>query len=459
METGIKMPGEALFIIHILNNNGFEAYAVGGCVRDSILGKKPEDWDIATNAKPGEVKNLFNKTIDTGLKHGTVTVVPGGQNEASSARQSFEVTTYRIDGKYIDNRRPETVVFTSSLEYDLSRRDFTINAIACHPEQGLVDPFGGIKDIESRIIRTVGDAGERFREDALRMLRAVRFSAQLDFAVDSSTLQSIKNNCLLIQNISLERVRDELTKIIISDQPVKFSLLKDTGLLQFILPEFEACFETAQNHPYHLYNVAVHSLNSLSYVEKDKTLRWAMLLHDIGKSSTKTTDDEGVDHFYSHHIQSVQLAEEILKKLRFDSKTIDKVLRLIKYHSRSIEMDSKAVRKAVYTIGDDIFSGLLKVKEADYKAQNPEYLKDRLDKLDGVKAIYMDIKEKQPCFSLKDLAINGQDLINMGFRQGREIGEILNRLLDMMIENPELNKKEKLIELARNMYSSGKSEE
>lgn len=447
METkAISMPAEVGTIISRLNDNGFQAYIVGGCVRDSILGKQPPDWDITTNAKPEAVKELFSKTYDTGIEHGTITVVVN--------QNSFEVTTYRIDGEYIGNRRPASVEFTSSLSEDLSRRDFTVNAIAYHPSEGLLDPFNGLQDISLGIIRAVGDANHRFNEDALRMLRAVRFSAQLDFSIEGKTFESIKQNSHLIQNISRERVRTELSKILVSDHPEKFALLKDAGLLKYILPEFEKCFEVDQNHPYHIYNVAFHSLKAVSCISNSEVLRWTMLLHDTGKAETRTTDKKGIDHFYGHPYKSVRLAGSILNRLRFDKKSISRICRLIEYHDRDIMPTSKAVRKAVKAAGADIFEDLLKVKEADKRAQNPEAAPKRLVELNQIRKIYDEIIKNKECLNLKDLALDGTDLINMGFKPGKEIGLALNKLLDCVVENPEMNTREQLADLARDLRSS-----
>ncbi len=437
----IRIPDEVLFIIGKLNSTGYKAYIVGGCVRDGIMGRVPQDWDICTSSLPDETMSIFDKAIDTGAKHGTVTVVVNGKG--------YEVTTFRLDGVYRDNRRPERVDFTSSIEEDLGRRDFTINAMAYHPVEGFIDPYKGTCDIKKKLIRAVGNPEKRFLEDALRMLRAVRFSAQLDFSIDPATFQSIKSCCRLITNISYERIRDELTKILVSSNPMNFSLLKETGLLHHILPEFELCYDIRQNHPYHLFNVALHSLYSVSNIENVPVLRWAMLLHDLGKSRTKTTDEKNIDHFYGHPQVSTGMAKDILNRLRFDNKNSELICRLIRFHDRSIETNHKAVRRALNVIGEDIFEYLLKVKEADKKAQNPEYLEEGLSYLNVIKSIYLDIKQKQQCTSLKDLAVDGKDLINLGLRQGKEIGEVLQKLLKSVIENPELNEKEKLLELAR----------
>ncbi|MCX8129311.1 MAG: CCA tRNA nucleotidyltransferase [Clostridia bacterium] len=439
----ISIPAAPLSIIDTLNQNGYEAYVVGGCVRDSILGVKPKDWDIATSAKPDEIKKVFNKTIDTGIQHGTVTVVIKGEN--------FEVTTYRVDGEYADSRRPKSVSFTSSLKDDLSRRDFTVNAIAYHPEKGFADPFNGMEDIKECVIRCVGDAGERFREDALRMLRAIRFSAQLNFSIDALTHKAIEDHNGLIRNISQERIREELTKLLLSEYPERFLLLYRTYLLKHILPEFEPCFLTKQNNPYHIYSVAEHTIKAVASIRQTPVLRWTMLLHDLGKPLTKTTDEKGIDHFYGHPDKSFHIAQKILYRLRFDKKTIDKVCRLVKLHDRPIELTCNAVRKAVYSVGDDIFPELLEVKEADYKAQNPDFLIKRLEKISIIRSMYNNIKQENQCFSLNNLAVNGNILKQEGFKEGKEIGNILKRLLDAVIDDPELNEKEKLLELVRRM--------
>ncbi|RCX18410.1 tRNA nucleotidyltransferase (CCA-adding enzyme) [Anaerobacterium chartisolvens] len=436
----IHIPPLPLRAIEALNSEGFEAYAVGGCVRDSLIGISPNDWDIATGAEPEQVKKLFKRTVDTGLKHGTVTVLLDNE--------SFEITTFRIDGEYRDNRKPEEVRFTRSLKEDLSRRDFTANAIAYHPFHGLIDPFGGVSDIQKRIIRAVGNAEKRFNEDALRILRAVRFSAQLGFEIDKKTLEGIKATSFLLSNISSERIRDELTRLLLSNNPMKFSLLNDTGILSHVLPELEPCFATDQRHPYHIYNVALHSLTAVKNIEATPVLRWTMLLHDTGKPHTKTTDKKGTDHFYGHHHKSTEIANAVLKRLKFDNKTIDTVCRLVKNHDRQIEPQPTAVRRAVCSIGEDIFELLLKVRAADIKAQNPAFLPDRLEKLGKIRNIYMEIKAMGQCLSTRELSINGDDLIASGFRQGKEIGGILKNLLKEVVNNPELNQRETLLEMA-----------
>lgn len=434
----IKVQDNVLHILDVLRENGHQAYVVGGCIRDCIIGVKPGDWDIATAALPQAVKQLFPKTIDTGIKHGTVTVVLGGIG--------YEVTTYRIDGEYHDFRKPESVSFTTSITEDLSRRDFTVNAMAYGPTEGLIDPFGGLEDIGSGTIRAVGEPDKRFNEDALRMLRAVRFAAQLGFGIEAVTLASIVRNHKLIENISAERIRDELTKILMSDSPSSFSLLWDTGLIRYTLPEFEPCFRTEQHNPYHAYNVAEHTLRSVENIAKDKALRWTMLFHDMGKPGTRTTDEKGIDHFYNHQQLSVKLAKTAMLRLRFDNRSMERILLLVKCHDMHLKAEPRSVRKAMSKVGS-AFEDLLKVMEADKKAQNPILLDERNKRFHELWEIYRKIREEGQCTSLRDLAIGGKDLLAMGMQPGKEIKELLNQLLEKVIEKPELNNKDTLLKL------------
>jgi len=440
MVNGIQPPERVLNILRIFKENGFDAYAVGGCIRDSVLGTKPKDWDFTTNALPSEMKVLFKKAIDTGLKHGTVTVVLEGE--------SFEITTFRIDGKYEDGRHPSHVEFTQQLEDDLRRRDFTMNAMAWNEVRGIVDPFGGRADISARLIRAVGEAGERFQEDALRMLRAVRFSARLGFEIYSSTLRAICDNCRMISNVSSERIREELNGTLTADDPMKFDLLRETGLMKLILPEFEACFNTPQHNPHHVYNVGEHSLRAVAAIENDKCLRWTMLLHDTGKAVTRFTDEKGIDHYYGHPAKSMEIAGGILARLKFDNRSIERILRLIKFHDREIAPQPKAVAKAVNVVGEDIFLDLLKVKRADKSAQNPADKQKGLEYVDSIENIYFGLKAEKSCLELKDMALNGRDLLGMGFKEGREVGRILSILFEKVLDDPTLNEKRFLAELA-----------
>lgn len=437
----IELPEHIIEILNIFKKNGYKAFIVGGCVRDILVGKKPEDWDISTSAKPNEVKELFNKTYDTGIKHGTVTLIFNAQK--------YEVTTFRKEGKYINSRRPKNVYYTDDLHIDLARRDFTVNAIAVDIEGNILDIFNGVSDISDKIIRCVGNPDERFSEDALRLLRAIRFSCQLDFTIETSTFRALKKNSKLISNISFERIRDEFNLILLSNNIQKgIYLLRESNILNYIMPELDKCFSTEQNHPYHLYNVGDHILKSVSNIDKSIVLRWAMLLHDVGKPLCKTTDKKGISHFYGHSEKSVTLANNILTRFKLDNKSKDKIITLIKYHDKKVFPTPKSVKKNLRLLGRGVFWDLVKVREADIKAQNPIYLKEREKLLNDVISIYNKIIKDNECFTIKDLNINGNDLIKAGFKEGKNIGDILNRLLNLVIENPELNKKELLLEKA-----------
>ena len=303
----LTIPSNAEKILHILEENGYEAYVVGGCVRDSILGRNPNDWDITTSASPQQVKELFQRTVDTGLQHGTVTVLMD--------KEGYEVTTYRVDGDYEDGRHPKQVMFTSSLEEDLKRRDFTINAMAYHPERGLVDLFHGMEDMEHKIVRCVGDPMERFHEDALRILRAVRFSAQLGFTIEEKTKAGIQALAPNLKCVSAERIQTELVKLLVSPHPDYLRVAYETGITREFLPEFDACMETEQNTPHHCYTVGEHILHGLLLVRPDKVLRLTMLLHDIAKPVMRKTDENGRDHFKMHAPEGEKMAKSIHRRL------------------------------------------------------------------------------------------------------------------------------------------------
>lgn len=435
----VWLPRKVESIIEKIQAAGYEAYAVGGCIRDSILGKEPDDWDITTSAKPEDIKRLFDRTIDTGIQHGTVTVMIG--------KEGFEVTTYRIDGKYEDSRHPKDVTFTANLKEDLRRRDFTINAMAYNSKDGLIDLYEGVQDMKRGLIRCVGDAKERFTEDALRMMRAVRFSAQLGYTIEENTKEAIGELAYTIRNISAERIQIELVKLMVSAHPDFFRVAYETGITAQIFPEFDICMETEQNNPHHCYSVGEHILHTLSYVKADKVLRLAMLFHDIGKPQTLTIDEQGITHNHGHAAVGEKMAVRILKRLKFDNDTIDKVGRLVRYHDRKIENNAKSVRRAVNYIGEDIFPLLFPVKYADIMAQSEYRKKEKLSELETLKSIYDKIIAKKDCLSLKDLAVTGSDLLAIGMKPGREIGLTLHKLLEVVLEEPEHNKKDYLLSL------------
>lgn len=437
MAIKILLPEKVNMIIHTIWAAGFEAYAVGGCVRDSILGRVPDDWDITTSAKPEDIKKLFKRTIDTGIEHGTVTVMLG--------KEGFEVTTYRIDGEYEDSRHPKEVTFTSNLREDLKRRDFTINAMAYNDEVGLVDIFEGILDIEKKVIRCVGNAKERFTEDALRMMRAVRFSAQLGYSIDEGTKEAIKELAPTLQKISAERIQVELVKLVTSNNPDYLRIAYETGITVQVLPEFDLCMKTEQNNPHHMYSVGEHTLWAMKYIQADKVLRLAMLFHDMGKPEALTTDEKGIHHFYGHNEISSQIAREVLRRLRFDNDTIHKVERLVFYHDYRPNLTDKSIRRFVTKIGKELFPFYLLVQKADAMAQSEYKREEKLHNIETADKIFQGIMEREECLCLKDLAVTGKDLIDLGIKPGKEIGEILNKFLEMVIENPELNQKEILL--------------
>lgn len=435
----IQLPEDVKKIIEIIEKAGYEAYAVGGCVRDSLLLRNPNDWDITTSAKPEKVKELFKKTIDTGIEHGTVTVM--------MHHVGYEVTTYRIDGEYEDARHPKNVTFTSNLIEDLKRRDFTINAMAYNDRSGIVDAFDGISDLEKGIIRAVGNPRERFDEDALRMMRAVRFSAQLGYSIEEDTKKAIQELSINLQKISAERIQVELVKLVSSDHPEKMRDLYETGITAVILPEFDKAMVTAQNNPHHCYTVGEHIIQSMAASDADKNIRLAMLYHDIGKPACLTTDEKGIDHFYGHPEVSGQICKASLRKLKFDNDTIHTVVQLVTHHDYQILPEKKYVRRAMNRIGKDIFPLLLKVKQADLHAQSTYQREEKQEKLDEICALYKEIVQENECVDLKGLAVTGSDLIAWGMKSGRELGEMLSQLLAIVIDDPGKNRKEALKEI------------
>ena len=437
----IEVPIRVREIIETLQEQGYDAYAVGGCVRDSLLHSSPADWDITTSAKPAEVKKLFKRTIDTGIEHGTVTIMFG--------KEGFEVTTYRIDGEYEDSRHPKEVTFTADLKEDLRRRDFTINAMAYNDREGLIDIFGGREDLEAGVIRCVGNPYERFTEDALRILRAMRFAAKLGFRIDPHTRQAAEELAPTLKKISAERIAAELIKLLTSAHPDFLKLAWESGITAVILPEFDCMMDTPQNTPHHAYNVGEHTLKALKYVEADKVLRMTILMHDMGKPATRKTDVAGRDHFISHNVESEKIARTILRRLKLDNDLIRKVTKLVYWHDYRPMPDEKAVRKAASRIGTDLFPLLLKVQYADIMAQSTYRQEEKLDRLQKVEEIYKGILERKECMSVKELAVNGKDLIEAGIKPGPRMGEILENLLQLVLQEPEKNEKNALLQEIR----------
>lgn len=435
----IKIPEKVEYIIQCLEDHGYEAYIVGGCVRDSILGREPGDWDITTSARPEQVKDIFRRTVDTGIAHGTVTVMLD--------KDGFEVTTYRIDGAYEDSRHPSSVSFTRNLTDDLARRDFTINAMAYHPDRGIVDAFGGMADLKARCIRCVGSATERFTEDALRILRAVRFAAQLDFDIDPDTAGAIREKAPLLKNISAERIQTELVKLLTSPCPEKIHTAWQLGITEVILPEYDAIVGVPQNTPNHIYTVDVHTLKALAFAAPTPILRLTMLMHDFGKPAVRKTD-QGRDIFYRHPEVSARLAEDILKRLKFDNHTKDTVVRLVKWHGLKYNAEPVDVRRALNRVGADIFDLFIQVQRADILAKSPDVIERKLELLYAKEKLYHEIIDAGQCFCVKMLAVNGNDLIAAGITPGPLLGAVLERLVERVIDAPELNEKASLIALA-----------
>ena len=444
MEEPIKIdvPSDVIRIIRTVEAAGYEAYAVGGCVRDALLGRTAHDWDVTTSAKPEIIKSLFEHTVDTGIKHGTVTVLQG--------KTGYEVTTYRLDGIYLDGRHPEKVEYTSLLSEDLKRRDFTINAMAYHPQKGLVDLFDGRKDLENRVIRCVGNPIERFTEDALRMMRAVRFSAQLDFSVEEKTQAAIKMLCANIRKVSHERIADELIKTITSEHPERFLNMYELGLTRYIMPEFDRMVACTQNNRYHCYTVGIHTIKVLENVPADKVLRLAALLHDVGKLTTKTVEN-GTDHFFGHCIESVRIGRGILKNLKLDNDTINKVCILIRHHDPEFPPTENGVRRLMHEVTPALMPALIALMRADVEGKSSA-ARLTAGNIDLYEKLYKEIEERGDCIYIKDLAVSGSDLINVGVKKGEDIGKCLNNLLEIVMDEPEKNKKETLLNIVKNEY-------
>lgn len=446
MKMSITMPYDVQRILHKLNDNGYQGYVVGGAVRDYIMGIKPHDWDIATDAKPETVKRIFDKTIDTGLKHGTVTAMMQDGN--------YEITTYRADGLYSDGRHPDEVIFKDTIEEDLARRDFTINAMAMDVTGKITDPFDGLQDIMNHTIRCVGNPNDRFNEDALRMLRAIRFESKLEnFIIDENTRLAIKNNAEKIQNVSAERIREELTKILTSPyyKQAKQSFIDayELGITKQILPEFDRMMECEQNHPYHYANVGIHSLDMLHYTMPDNTdsnLRWAVLLHDCGKPDTKVTNN-GKDSFPDHNKKSRQIADNIMDRLKFSNKEKFEIGNLIENHDLILHKDSR-IRLFSATYGKEFIEKLYKLAIADSIAHRQEYIQTLIDEKTPFFKKALDFIKDGTAIRLQDLKINGNDLKSVGLK-GIEIGNYLKEAYTRCLGQPECNDYEKLLASAQ----------
>ena len=433
----IKIPRSVAKVLARLHELGYEACVVGGCVRDSLIGVVPEDWDITTSAAPWQISAAFPRTIDTGIRHGTVTV--------RMDNQSFEVTTYRVDGAYADHRHPDEVRFTSSLEEDLKRRDFTINAMAYNDKDGLIDLFHGREDLEKGIVRCVGTPQERFTEDALRIFRAVRFCAKLGFELDPDTKRAAAQLAPTLKLVSAERIRQELEKLITSPHPEMIRLAWECGITKVVLPEFDAMMDAVQNNAHHRITVGEHTIKTMCACAPDRILRLTMLLHDAGKPACQTLDENGVYHYHGHAQPGAVIARDVLQRLKYDKATERVVVQLIRNHSLYPEQTDEGIRRAVVQIGEDLFELYLKVKRADISGQNPEVQGRKFRYMDEVEQIYRSILQRGDCLSLRQLAVSGDDLIEAGIPKGRQIGQILNTLLDEVLSDPGKNEKGALL--------------
>ena len=437
------IPQEVCAVLQTLERAGYEAYIVGGCVRDILMGKPPHDWDVTTSALPEETMALFDHfAIPTGLRHGTVTV--------RSGKTACEVTTFRTDGDYPDHRHPAAVTFTRSLREDLQRRDLTVNAMAMDVHGTLHDPFGGRADIRRRILRCVGVPERRFREDALRILRTLRFSATLGFAIQADTHRSLRERRDDLRYVAAERVREELTKLLCGADVLRV-LLEDPQVLGVVLPEILPCVGFDQHNRHHCCDVWGHTAHAVAAAPPDPVLRWAMLLHDLGKPSCFTLDDQGVGHFHGHHRPGAEMAEAICRRLRFDKAAARQICTLVRYHDRPIPLTERAIRRAMNQLGVEGLRQLCAVKRADNLAQHPDY-RSRQREIDEGEAIMDALLERDACFSLKQLAVNGRDMAALGL-EGPAIGQMLQALLEAVMDGTADNDRDALLALAKEKYS------
>ncbi len=425
--------------LSLLNNAGFEAFAVGGCVRDTMLSKPPVDWDITTAALPEQILSVFTqyKTIPTGIQHGTVTVILDDM--------PLEITTYRIDGEYSDNRHPNEVFFTASLQDDLRRRDFTINAMAYHPNRGLVDCFSGAADLSKQKITCVGDPESRFTEDALRILRALRFSAVLGFTVEKVTAETIHKLAPLLRRVSAERITEELKKLLMGKY-VRQVLLEFSDVFSIILPELQPLIGLRQDNPYHHLTVYEHTVETVAAVKSDLSLRLTMLFHDVGKPACYTRDENGIDHFRGHPAISAAIAERAMERLRLDKAIIATVKTLIMHHDDDLSLQDKHLKRLLNRLESAAYQ-LIEVQRADVYGQHPDK-RDRLNFLDAVEKRLSELQKENACFRLRDLAVNGDDLLAMGYTSGRQLGDTLYKLLEAVMDEKCPNERAALVKLA-----------
>ncbi len=437
----ITMPRPVLWAIQRLEERGYQAYAVGGCVRDALLGRTPKDWDIATSASPEEMKRVFSgeKLLETGIQHGTLTLL--------RENMPLEITTFRIEGNYSDRRHPDSVAFTDSLKEDLRRRDFTVNAMACHPDLGLFDDWGGLEDLKNGRLRCVGEAEKRFQEDALRILRGLRFASELGFSIEEETKKAVHCQKDSLRYVAAERLAAELDRLLIGKNAV--SVLREyVDVIGVFLPELLPMVGFNQKNPHHDRDVWEHTLGALEESPMDLTVRLAVLFHDVGKPSTFTMDENGIGHFYGHAKRGAEMTAPALERLRYDKATKELVVKLVEEHNLFLEPNSRAVKRAMNRYGER-FPLLLQIKRADIFGQSPAYFQENIVWLERIEALTTEIRRRGECFQQKDLRINGNDLLEIGIPKGKAIGESLQWLLNQVIEDRVPNSREKLLEEAR----------
>lgn len=437
----MEIPEYVKCVLTALETAGHEAWCVGGCVRDLLLGRVPEDWDVTTDAVPEETMALFGRrAFPTGLQHGTVTV--------RAEHRSVEVTTYRVDGAYHGHRRPKAVVFTPSLEEDLRRRDFTVNAMAADLRGNLRDPFGGQADLKAGVLRCVGEADRRMEEDALRIMRGLRFASVLGFRVERAAAESIHAHRGLLGDIAAERIQAELFKLLCGGNAAAV-LREYPDVLGVFWPELLPMVGFDQRNRHHCYDVWEHTLHAVEAVPAEPVLRCAMLLHDVGKPRCFTVDEAGTGHFYGHPEISRELADDMLRRLKCAAGFREAVVRLVAWHDRNIPRTDKDIRRALRSLGEEDLRRLILVKRADNLAQTPEY-RDTQREIDKAEAILNRLLASDACVSLRQLAVNGRDLVALG-RSGPEIGEALNTLLDKVVDGELPNERAALLEAARKL--------
>lgn len=442
----ILIPPHALTVVERLERYGYEAYVVGGCVRDSLLGRSPKDWDVCTNALPEEVLRVFRRfhVIKTGLQHGTVTVMVD--------HQPVEVTTFRIDGNYTDNRHPDSVNFVSRVEEDLARRDFTINAMAYNPTRGLVDAFDGQADLRARIIRCVGEPDARFNEDGLRILRALRFAARYNFGIETETAFSIHRNRHLLENVSVERIFSELKGILLGEG-VLGMMQAFPDVFTVIIPELAPGIGFEQHNPHHCYDVWTHTAHAVQAAPADEAVRLALLLHDIAKPATFTRGADGKGHFYGHGTRGAELARSIMLHLKSDNATLQTVVTLVREHDNTLPTTAPGMRRLIGRLGVELLQQLLAVKQADMDAQSTHERPQKQATLRNARLLLEDVLEEPPAFSVGDLALTGRDLMAMGLQPGPAIGQTLKTLLTEVQDETLSNTREALTRRAANLIS------